>query len=195
MAQNLDGYHRALDLFEGLLAGAPRDSWDAPTPCGRWTARDLAGHVTGGQHLIRALASGEPAPDTTEAPARFVPGDVLMAWRTARKQSAASLTPDALRRLVPVSGLGELPLVDFLGGYVLEPLVHAWDLAVATGQPTRLDRDLVHHAFATAQLIAAPLRADGRLAPPLRAPQGADEQTRLLSFLGRPQPASTAPHP
>ncbi|WP_067468684.1 TIGR03086 family metal-binding protein [Actinomadura macra] len=188
MAQNLSGYHRALDLFESLVAGVPRDGWDAPTPCAPWTARDVAGHVTGGQHLIRALASGEPVPDITDDPVRFVPGDVLMAWRTARKECTASLTPGALKRLVPMGALGELPLGDFLGGYILEPLVHAWDLAVASDQPTRLDPDLVHHAFATAHLIAAPLRTAGHLAPPLPAPQGADEQTRLLAFLGRPHP-------
>ncbi|WP_242911250.1 TIGR03086 family metal-binding protein [Actinomadura terrae] len=185
MAQDLTGYHRALDLFEGLVAGVPRDGWDAPSPCARWSALDVAGHVTGGQHLVRALACGEPVPDVTEDPARFVPGDALAAWRAARAECAAALTPDALRRPVPVGALGELPLGDYLGGYVLEPLAHAWDLAVATGQPSRLDPGLVHHAFATAHLIAAPLRAAGHLAPALPAARGADEQTRLLAFLGR----------
>ncbi len=42
------------------MAGVPRDGWDAPSPCAGWTARDVAGHVTGGQYLIRALATGEP---------------------------------------------------------------------------------------------------------------------------------------
>ncbi|MBT2214009.1 TIGR03086 family metal-binding protein [Actinomadura sp. NEAU-AAG7] len=185
MAQNLSGYHRALDLFEGLVAGVPRDGWDAPSPCARWTARDVAGHVTGGQHLVRALACGGPVPDVTADPARFVPGDVRAAWDAAREECAAALTPEALRRPVPVGALGELPLGDYLGGYVLEPLAHAWDLAVATGQPSRLDPGLVHHAFATAHLIAAPLRAAGHLAPALPVPRGADEQTRLLAFLGR----------
>ncbi|MFD0534835.1 hypothetical protein ACFQY7_14835 [Actinomadura luteofluorescens] len=63
--------------------------------------------------------------------------------------------------------------------------MHAWDLARATGQPSRLDPDLVHHAFATAQVVAASLRSEGHLAPPLPAPRGADEQTRMLAFLGR----------
>jgi uncharacterized protein (TIGR03086 family) len=185
MAHNLSGFHRALDLFEGLVAGVPRDGWDAPSPCEGWTARDVAGHVAGGQYLIRALAVGGPEPDIARDPARFVAGDVLMSWRTARKECAAALTPDALGALIPFGALGELPLGDYLEGYLLEPLVHAWDLAVATGQPSRLDPDLVHHAFATAQVLAAPLRAAGRLAPPLRTPRGADEQTRMLAFLGR----------
>ncbi len=189
MAQDLSGYHRALDLFEGLVAGVPGDGWDAPSPCEGWTARDVAGHVTGGQYLIMALAGGEPEPDASRDPARFVPGDVLMSWRTARKECAEVLTPRALSRPIPFGGFGELPLADYLAAYILEPLVHAWDLARATGQPARLDPDLVHHAFATAQVVAAPLRAAGHLAPPLPPPKGADEQTRMLAFLGRSVPA------
>ncbi|TYK42895.1 TIGR03086 family metal-binding protein [Actinomadura decatromicini] len=185
MAQNLSGYHRALDLFEGLVAGVSPGGWDAPSPCAGWTARDVAGHVTGGQRMVLALAAGEPAPEVNADPARFAADDVLSSWRTARKECTAALTPAALSRPVPLGGLGDLPLGDFLEGYILEPLVHAWDLAEATGQPSRLDPDLVHHAFATAQVVAAPLRARGHLAPPRQAPQGADEQTRMLSFLGR----------
>ncbi|MFD0686322.1 TIGR03086 family metal-binding protein [Actinomadura fibrosa] len=185
MARNLNGYQRALDLFERVVAGVPRDGWDAPSPCAGWTARDVAGHVTGGQHAVRALATGRPAPEVGEDPARFVPGDVATAWRAARKECAAALTADALERPIPLGQLGDLPLGDYLEAYVLEPLVHTWDLAVATGQPSRLDRDLVHHAFATAHVIAAPMREDGRLGPALPAPRGADEQTRLLAFLGR----------
>ncbi|MGH3242934.1 MAG: TIGR03086 family metal-binding protein, partial [Spirillospora sp.] len=165
MAHDLSGYHRALDLFEGLVAGVPPDGWDAPSPCAGWTARDVAGHVTGGQHLVRALATGEPVPDISRDPSRFVPGDVPMSWRTARKECAAALTRDALDVLVPVGTLGDLPLADYLQAYILEPLVHAWDLAQATDQPPDLDPDLVHHAFATAQIIAAPLRTRGYFAP------------------------------
>ncbi|MGK5557451.1 TIGR03086 family metal-binding protein [Actinomadura kijaniata] len=185
MGQEPGGYRRALDLFEGVVGGVPRDGWDAPSPCDGWTALDVAGHVIAGQYQIRALALGTPPPGPDDDPRRHVAGDALMAWRTARKECAAALTPEALRRPVPVGSLGELPLGDYLGAYILEPLVHAWDLARATGQPTRLDPDLVHHAFATAHVVAAPLRAAGRLGPALPAPRGADEQTRLLAFLGR----------
>lgn len=37
-------------------------------------------------------------------------------------------------------------------------------------------------------LVAVPLRAAGHLAAQLTAPPGADEQTRLLAFLGRAVP-------
>ncbi|MEV4256867.1 TIGR03086 family metal-binding protein, partial [Spirillospora sp. NPDC049652] len=148
----LGGYERALDLFEGLVAAVPRDDWDAPSPCAGWTAAQVAGHMIGGQHMIRALATGAPQPDVNTDPGRFCPGDVPLTWRGARKQCAAALTDEALARPIPLGGLGEVPLGDFLAGYILEPLVHAWDLAVATGLPARLDPDLVHHAFATARV-------------------------------------------
>jgi uncharacterized protein (TIGR03086 family) len=185
MAQKLSGYHRALDLFEGMVGGVPRDRWAAPSPCAGWTARDVAGHVIGGQYAIMAIATGDEPPDASREPGRFAAGDALLAWRTARKECDAALTPDALRRPITFGSLGELPLADFLGGYVLEPLVHAWDLARATGQPTRLDPDLVHHAFATAHVLAADMRAADRLGPPRTPPPGAGEQARLLAFLGR----------
>ncbi|MFC4913563.1 TIGR03086 family metal-binding protein [Actinomadura gamaensis] len=188
----LGGYERALDLFEGVVGAVPRDGWAAPSPCAGWTARQVAGHVIGGQHMIRALAVGAPQPDVNTRPERFCPGDVLLAWRSARKECAAALSEQALARPIPLGALGDVPLGDYLAGYILEPLVHTWDLAVATGQPTRLDPDLVHHAFATARVIAAPMRAAGHLGPPLTAPPGADEQTRLLSFLGR-HPAGHRP--
>jgi uncharacterized protein (TIGR03086 family) len=168
-----------------MVDAVPGDRWSAASPCAGWTAREVTGHVIGGQYAILAMATGRPAPDATGDPGRFAAGDALLAWRTARKECDAALTREVLRRPIPFGTLGELPLIDFLGAYVLEPLVHAWDLARATGQPSRLDQDLVHHAFATAHVVASDLRAEGRLGPALVPPAGADEQTRLLAFLGR----------
>ncbi|HXA63243.1 MAG TPA: TIGR03086 family metal-binding protein [Streptosporangiaceae bacterium] len=186
MTWELQGYERSLDAFETTLATVGSTGWDAPSPCAGWTARDVAGHVIGGQHLIRALATGSVPPEVNTDPGRFCGDDPQAAWRAARSDCAAALTPAGLRRPVPFGALGELPLHDFLGGYILEVLIHTWDLTQATGSPIRLEPDLVHHAFATAHVIAPTLRAGGHLAPPLPTPPGADEQTRLLAFLGRP---------
>lgn len=185
MAQDLSGFHRALDTFESVAGGVPAGGWDAATPCAAWTARDVAGHVIGGQHEIRALADGRQPPDIHADPGRFAGGDVMRSWHTARKECAASLTPGGLQRPIPFGAMGEVPLRDLLDGYVLELLVHSWDLAMATGESRRLDPGLVHHAFATAQVLAPAMRAAGLVAAPLPVAPGADEQTRLLAFLGR----------
>ncbi|MCW2918478.1 MAG: hypothetical protein JWN52_6546 [Actinomycetia bacterium] len=185
MTWELSGYQRALDAFEAVLDGVAPDGWAAPSPCAEWTAWDVAGHLIGGQHLIHALAMGQVPPEVGTDPGRFCGDDPSRSWRTARGECATALTETALQRPVPFGALGELPLHLFLGGHILELLIHSWDLAQATGQVARLDPDLVHHAFATAQVIAPTLRAEGRLGPPLTPPARADELTRLLAFLGR----------
>lgn len=189
MSWELSGYRRALDTFERALSGVAGDRWAAASPCAGWTARDVAGHVIGGQYLVTALADGSPcqgAPmDIATEPGRFCADDPMVAWAAARKAATDALTPEALRRPVPFGAFGELPLNDLLGGGILELLIHSWDLARATGQPVRLDADLVHHAFATAQVLAPSLRRAGHYATPIKPRPGADELARLLAFLGR----------
>jgi uncharacterized protein (TIGR03086 family) len=185
MTWELSGYRRALDAFEAVLEGVDPGGWAVPTPCAGWTARDVAGHVTGGQWMIHALATGQVPPETGTDPGRFAGADPVPSWRTARRACTSALTETALRRPVPFGALGELPLHLFLGGQILELLVHSWDLARATGQAAPLDPDLVHHAFATAQVVAPAQREDGRLGPALTPPARADELTRLLAFTGR----------
>src|SRR4051794_25237282 len=119
MTWGLLGYQRALDIFEGVLTDVPATDWAAPSPCARWTARDVCGHLIGGQHLIAALAEARPAPEIDHDPGSFAGGDPIRSWHTARKACAAALTPERLHRPVPFGGLGMVPLGDYLGGYVL----------------------------------------------------------------------------
>ncbi|MGI8334674.1 TIGR03086 family metal-binding protein [Actinomadura scrupuli] len=193
MTWELSGYHRALEAFEAVVEGVQPAGWAAPSPCAGWTAWDVAGHVTGGQRLIEALATGQIPPDPGADPGRFCGDDAVRSWRTARAECTSALTETALQRPVPFGALGRLPLHLFLGGHILELLVHTWDLAQATGQVARLDPDLVHHAFATAQVVAGTLRTDGRLGPPLTPPARSDELTRLLAFMGRAAGLRAAP--
>src|SRR5256885_1456924 len=94
------GYERALDGFQETLSGVR--VWTAQSPCTRWTAYDVAGHVIGGQYLIKALALGEPVPDVNTEPSRYCPPDPTVAWEKARKSCAAVLTEGALARPVPM---------------------------------------------------------------------------------------------
>jgi uncharacterized protein (TIGR03083 family) len=97
----LDGFVRALDGFEAVLAGVAPGRWSAPSPCAGWSAADVAGHVIGDLQATEAIARGRYTESEADAPGRAAGDDPLAAWRVARADMMAALDPAALARLVP----------------------------------------------------------------------------------------------
>lgn len=64
-------------------------------------------------------------------------------------------------------------------------VVHGWDLARATGQDETMDPRELPRIRADAEALGDMARAPGVFAAPVEPPEGADEQTRVLAFLGR----------
>ncbi len=96
----------------------------------------------------------------------------------------AALDPPALARLVP-GPWGWMPLGEILERSQLEYLVHAWDLAQATGQTAALDRGLVRDALGHARQFAVLARLSGLVGPECGVAEDADDLTRLLAIFGR----------
>jgi uncharacterized protein (TIGR03086 family) len=83
--------------------------------------------------------------------------------------------------------MGEVAFKPLMGGVMLHDLlVHTWDLARATGQDERLDPEAVRSALAKMRPFDDLLRGPSMFGPRIDPPAGADEQTQLLCFLGRP---------
>jgi uncharacterized protein (TIGR03086 family) len=181
----LDGFVRALNGFEAVIAGVAPDRWDAPSPCEGWTAADVAGHVIGNLRSVEAFATGTEETPRAAAPRSAAGDDPLAAWRGARADMMAVLDPESLARGVPLPWGGEMPLGEFLARYPLEILVHTWDLAQATGQSVVLDPDLVRDALAPARQFAPVARSAGLVGPQRAVPEGADDLARLLAVFGR----------
>ncbi|WP_219418981.1 TIGR03086 family metal-binding protein [Pseudonocardia nigra] len=184
----IDHYRRAQDGFDRIVATLPADRWDDPSACSEWSNRDVLGHVVWGQHLVRHLATGVPYASGAGAPGapnpgQLIPSDPVGTWRAARAASVATLTPDALARVVRMRAFGEIPLEGFVIALVTDFLAHAWDIGAPAGLEVRLDPDLVPGCFAWAR--TNDLRVPGGVGPEVTPPPGADEQTRFLAFLGR----------
>jgi uncharacterized protein (TIGR03086 family) len=68
-------------------------------------------------------------------------------------------------------------------------LIHTWDLARATGLDERLDPDEVRRQLAGIEALAPgveqAMRGSGHYGPRVAVADDADEQTRLLAFMGR----------
>ena len=87
----------------------------------------------------------------------------------------------------PVSGPGgPMPLEQALGSLVsMDTNVHTWDLARAVGGDEHLDPDVVRFSWEMLQPMDEMIRQPGVFVAKIDPPAGADEQTKLLYFLGR----------
>ncbi|MFJ9782453.1 TIGR03086 family metal-binding protein [Amycolatopsis sp. NPDC101161] len=188
----MDLYRRAQDEFDAVLAAVPEGRWDAPSACAEWSVRDVAGHVVWGQRQLRAWASGAEYGETAGAPGAPHPAvlagtDPVETWRAA---SVRTLTEEELSRPVSLPGLGEVPVAGIVPLLITDLVAHSWDI----DQEVRLEPELVAVAFGWAR--ANIVRRPGFFGPELDPPADADEQTRMLAFLGRRAAAVvSAPRP
>lgn len=180
MSAIADRYRRLSGAFAEKIAGVPPDGWGRPTPCEGWTVRDLVRHVVDTQVMFRRLAGR----DTPPLPS--VDDDPLGAFRAASTAVQADLD-DPERAGTEYEGyLGRSTFAEGIDRFAsFDLVVHAWDLARATGQDERIDPAEIPVLRAHAESFGDALRSPGAFGPPVEAPAGADEQARLLAFLGR----------
>ena len=180
MSDAIDRYELVAAGFDRRVRAVPADKWDAQSPCEGWVAGDVVTHVVRNHRSMAAAATEteveEVGPD--EDPGR--------SWSEAyERMRTLCKDPDTLRK--PVSGPGgPIPLEQALGSLVsMDTHVHTWDLARAVGGDERLDPDVVRLAWEMLQPMDAMIRQPGIFGPKLDPPSDADEQTKLLYFLGR----------
>lgn len=187
MNQAIEQYQRAWTLLERTAGAASPAWWDRPSPCGSWTARQLAGHLVDGHHQVQALLAGTgPLFPTTDPVALAAlagenPATALQGAAGQVGELLAGLDPGA----VVATPRGPLAVEQLLGMAVIEPFIHGWDVAVATGQPGALDADLTGALLPGVLQLGGQLAATGMYGPALPVPDDAPADRRLLAALGR----------
>jgi uncharacterized protein (TIGR03086 family) len=184
---NVAAWHRAaLDATREVVAGITDDQWDLPTPCAGWDVRALLTHVVAGNWWAARLAAGATIAEVGDA----YDGDVLSPsplgeyHESAIAAARAFEAPGALDAPCAVS-YGPVPGSVYAGHRFLDVLIHGWDLAVATGQPSPLTPELVDACWRVLEPQLDVLRESGMFGTPQPVPPGADSTTRLLLTLGR----------
>ena len=179
-------HRRALDATGAIVARIGGNQWDAPTPCRGWNVRALANHVVSGNFWAAELASGKTIAEVGDRLDGDVLGDDAPATYRSSAEAAASAfeAPGALDAPCAVS-YGPVPGSVYIGHRFLDVLIHGWDLAVATGQDTTIDPELVDACAVIVEPQAELLEASGMFGESAPVPADADPQTRLLVSLGR----------
>lgn len=193
----------AMDLLPPLFAAADAHL-DAPTPCDEFTVADLLHHLQLVIRRMEALGRGESAMTiTADYDANPSTADAWAHYAPLVKKLWADVPPEKMMS-VP---WGETPAAGTAGAYTSELVVHAWDLAVATGQTMEPAEDVCQAAFATLKRMLPVADRDemfsdmAKKAPPgsgterpfANADDDADGSTfqQLLAWSGR-NPAWTA---
>jgi uncharacterized protein (TIGR03086 family) len=179
-------YDRALHWAQQLVAGTRADQLDDPTPCPEFDVRTLLGHLVATVGRARVIGEGG-APFSVPS---LVTGVADGGWADAFAAAVHELWPvwsaDELLDAPRSVPWGEVPGRAALWGYVNETLVHGWDLALATGQPTEADADLaeITLAGARAQIPASVRSGPVPFAPVVEPAPDAGPTERLANWSG-----------
>ena len=181
MSEISERYRKVAERFTQRVAEVPESAWENPAPCEGWVARDVVRHLV--EWVPGFLFGGAglevpEVPPVDEAPAE--------AWRVLDDALQAALDDPEMATHEFDMRMGRFSVENAIDTFILpDVLVHTWDLARATGLDESLDADEVHRLFVGMEPHDELLRNSGHYGARVEVPADADEQTRLLAFIGR----------
>ena len=190
MADQIQNTQRALGAAHAMIESASPATLSNATPCEGWDARALIEHMIGVVQNFGAAFGGAPLTPPTSQGTAGLAGDSPAA---SYKQAADALMqairkPGALDQTIKLP-FGEMPGNQAINIVIGDQSIHTWDLARATGLDEGLDPDDVKASLAAMEAMEAEfgemMRQSGAFGAKVDVPAGADDQTRLLHFLGR----------
>jgi len=181
----------SIDVAVGAIRGADPARFADPSPCPDWTVGQAVNHLAFGLLLADRGArkqawDAEWAGDDRCPFLRDVPEDEWAARAAEQAETTAAAWADAQAwegetpfggAQMPASAVGSLMTAEFV--------VHAWDVAVATGQHLAVPTPVAEAALAAVQSIAAMGREGGWFGPEVPVSADASPFDRALGASGR----------
>lgn len=178
LAERFDKIARA---FTERVDAVATNMWDNPTPCEGWRARDIVRHLIEWVPSFFQNTAGLPLHVTATADT-----DPAAAWHQLRSGLHDLLRDPTVADREFDAPMGRMTIAAAIDMIVTGDIfVHTWDLARATGLDERLDPIEVHRMFEGMEPHDAALRASGHYGPRIPVADDADEQSKLLAFMGR----------
>ncbi|MFI8003086.1 TIGR03086 family metal-binding protein [Streptomyces sp. NPDC086010] len=175
------------DAIRAAVAGVPADGWHLRTPCDAWDVTQVLQHTIGDQAAYTSKITGGAGPSYDPFdPSGTLDGDPSAPLEAALAGSAdafGSVDPSDTAVPVPIPPF-ELPAELAVHAAALDLVIHAWDIAVATGGPSPLTPSLARALRPVADALAEPLRGFA-FGPAIEPAPGADAAASLLNHLGR----------
>jgi uncharacterized protein (TIGR03086 family) len=181
MSAYADNWRDVAAEFTRRAEAVPAGAWDQSAPCEGWVARDIVRHMVEWMPWMVLTSVGVTPPEFPS-----VDVDPLGAWLALDRAIQSALDDPEIAQREFENQVGRFSVekgVDmFCTGDVF---LHTWDLARATGGDERLDPQRVHDALVGMEPLDEVLRQSGQFGPRVEVPDDADEQTKLIAFIGR----------
>ena len=178
-----DEYREIAGRFTDLVQGVPDEAtWNRQSPVPEWTARDVVRHLV---EWFPGFLEGGTGITLPGGPS--VDDDPVAAWCTMSDGVQALLDdPASAGTVLRNQYIGEVPLPQAVSRFfTADVFMHTWDLARASGQDDRLDRDFCADLLSGMEPMEDVIRGSGQYGARVEVPDDADMQTRMLGFIGR----------
>ena len=195
MPDPLGIFEKAARRMHEIMSGIRQEQAEAATPCTEWDVRQVMNHVIGGAEILAGsmegnLPEGDVGGVSPNSSYSHEPDLARLAQAYAAESARivnAGRNPGALDG--PTPG-GMMTASQFLIAMATDHIIHAWDLARATGQDETLDDEVVQAAYA---MMTSPEgsgfvdmgRQAGFIGPAVAVSDGASLQEKLLAHMGR----------
>lgn len=182
-----------------LVVGVPDELLGQPTPCADTSVGDLVDHIAGLSVAFTAAAT-KTTPEERAKKARADAANLDPDWRDQIPRDLASLAqawvdPAAWEGMTEAGGIempGEVAALVALD----EVVIHAWDLARATGQPFACDDESLQAVHGFVLQFSSPEMAEqrkGLFGPVFDVPDDAPLLDRVVGLTGRDPAWSPSP--
>ena len=181
MSGAAERFRKVAAAFTDRVQAVPADAWSNPAPPEGWDARDVVRHLV---EWIPGFWSSNAGIELPTGPS--VDDDPLGAWLALRDGLQAMLDDPAVASQEHDMRMGRIKVEDAVDMICTNDVfLHTWDLARAAGLDETLDPDEVHTLLEGMEPMDDLLRSSGHYGPRVEVPADADEQTRLIAFIGR----------
>jgi uncharacterized protein (TIGR03086 family) len=177
-----------IDLAVAAIRGADPARFGDPTPCPDFTVAALIDHMASGMLLAERSAKREVRPwDPGSSPVLGGIDEKDWAQACATQAAATSAAWDDPAVWEGDTHMGETPMPAAMIGSLMtaEFALHAWDLAVATGQPLDVPDDLGRAVLAGVTPVAQMGRDGGWYGAEVAVPDTATAWEKALAASGR----------
>ncbi len=181
--ETLCAYVKAMNWVGDLMSAVPQPSLATSTPCTDFDVRGLSGHLLGTAE--RSLGTAERRP-TRKIPHVIIDvPDTMLAQRFGELAEQIHAAWSVLQPGEPiVAPWGQCSALDAVRGFTIETLVHGWDLAVATDQPSEAPAGLADAVSAYVDHVIPEGTRNRMYAQARPSAAGAGPTEQLASALG-----------